>query len=65
MVVEDQLDCPLGWIGCVEQLEELDELPAAVTISDQGMNLAGEQILVLVLNASDGSCRSAVSSCCR
>src|SRR5206468_1377013 len=38
MIVEDQLDRGAGRIGCIEQLEEFDELPAAVAISDQGMN---------------------------
>ena len=44
MIVEDQLDGGAGRIGSIEKLEELDELPAAVTVSDQGMDLAGEQI---------------------
>ena len=44
MIVEDQLDRRVGWIGLIEKLEELDELAAAVTILDQGVNLAGEKI---------------------
>src|SRR5215472_1152194 len=44
MIVEDQLDRGAGRIGGIEKLEELDELAAAVTISDQGMDLAAEQI---------------------
>jgi hypothetical protein len=44
MIVEDQLDRRVGWIGLIEKLEELDELTAAVTILDQGVNLAGEKI---------------------
>jgi hypothetical protein len=34
----------IGWVGPIEELEELDELAAAVTIPDQGMNLASQQI---------------------
>jgi hypothetical protein len=44
MIVEDQLDSGAGRIGLIEQLEELDELPAAVAVSDQGMHLASQQI---------------------
>src|SRR5260370_14749334 len=44
MIVEDQLDRGVCRIGCIEQLEELDELSAAVAISDQGMNLPSEKI---------------------
>ena len=44
MIVEDQLDRGAGRIGRIKQLEELDELSAAVSVSDQGMDLAGEQI---------------------
>src|SRR5215207_11241943 len=44
MIVEDQLDRGISRIGCIEQFEELDELSAAVAVSDQGMHLAGEQI---------------------
>src|SRR5437870_13770001 len=44
MIVEDQLDRGAGRICCIEQLEELDELSAAVAVSDQSMHLAGEQI---------------------
>src|SRR5262249_20525040 len=34
----------VGRIGGIEKLEEFDELSAAVAVSDQGMDLAGEQI---------------------
>src|SRR5260370_25639815 len=44
MIVEDQLDRRVGRIGLIEKLEELDELAAAVTILNQGVNLAGEKI---------------------
>src|SRR5215208_1555255 len=44
MIVENQLDRGAGRIGGIEQLEEFDELPAAVAVSDQGMDSAGEQI---------------------
>jgi len=35
MIIEDQVDRRMGWIGRVEKLEELDELAAAVAILDQ------------------------------
>jgi hypothetical protein len=44
MIVENQLDRGVGRIGGIEKLEEFDELSAAVAVSDQGMDLAGEQI---------------------
>src|SRR5205823_5144125 len=44
VIIEDQLDRGAGGIDCIEQLEEFDELTAAVAISDQGMDLPGEQI---------------------
>ncbi len=44
MIVEIQLDRGAGRIGSVEKLEEFDELSAAVAVSDQGMDLAAEQI---------------------
>ena len=44
MIVEDQVDRRVGWVGLIEELEELDELAAAVAILDQGVHLAGEQI---------------------
>ena len=44
MIVEDQPDRGVGRIGGVEQLEEFDELAAAVAVLDQGMNLAGDEI---------------------
>jgi hypothetical protein len=33
-----------AFVRSIDKFEELDELPAAVTVSDQGMDLAGEQI---------------------
>src|ERR1700751_1488640 len=44
MIVEDQLDRGAGRIGGIEQLEEFDELSTAMAVSDQGMDLATEQI---------------------
>jgi hypothetical protein len=38
MIVEDQLDRSVGWIGGVEKLEEFDEFAAAMAILDQGMD---------------------------
>src|SRR5579883_337218 len=44
MIIEDQLDCSPGRISGIEKLEEFDELSAAMAISNQGVDLAGEQI---------------------
>ena len=44
MVVEDHLDCGVGWIGSIELLEEADELARPMAILDAGMHLAGDQI---------------------
>src|SRR5262245_19199314 len=44
MIVEDQLDHGVSRIGGIQHLEELDELSAAVAVSDQGMDLTGKQI---------------------
>ena len=44
MIVEDQLDRSMGRISGIDQLEEFDELAAAMAISDQGVNLTGQQI---------------------
>src|SRR5260370_17016775 len=44
MIIEDQLDRGAGRISGVETLEEFDELPAAVAIFDQRMDLAGKQV---------------------
>ena len=38
------MDRRVGWVGLIEELEELDELAAAVAILDQGVHLAGQQI---------------------
>jgi hypothetical protein len=35
MIIEDQLDRSVGRISGAETLEEFDELPAAVTVSDE------------------------------
>jgi hypothetical protein len=44
MIVEDQLDRSVRRIGGIDKPEELDELSTAVAISDEGVDLAGEQI---------------------
>src|SRR3981081_849518 len=44
MIIEDQLDRGAGRISGVETLEEFDELPAAVAVSDERMDLAGKQV---------------------
>src|SRR4029434_3487096 len=44
MIVEDQLDRGAGRIGGIKKLEEFDELSAAVAVSDEGMDLAREQL---------------------
>jgi hypothetical protein len=44
MVVEDQLDRGAGRISGIDKLEEFDELSAAVAISNQSVDLPGEQI---------------------
>src|SRR6516165_6300204 len=44
MIVEDQLDRRVGRIGGVGVLEEFDEFAAAMTVPDQGMNLAAEKV---------------------
>jgi hypothetical protein len=44
MIVKNQFDGGAGRIGGTKKLEEFDELSTAVAVSDQGMNLAGEQI---------------------
>ena len=44
VVVEDQLDGGSRWVGCIELLEEADELARAMAVLDAGMHLPGEQI---------------------
>src|ERR1700760_801605 len=44
MIIENQLDRGAGRISGVETLEEFDELPAAVAVSDERMDLAGKQV---------------------
>jgi hypothetical protein len=44
MIIKDQFDRGTGWVSGIEELEEFDELPAAMAIPDQGVDLAGEQI---------------------
>jgi hypothetical protein len=38
------LHCCVSWIGGIEKLEKFDELAAAMTVPDEGVNLTGEQI---------------------
>ena len=44
VIVEDQLDRGVCRIDGIEKLEEFDELSAAMAISDESVDLAGEQI---------------------
>src|SRR4029077_1005282 len=44
MIIEDQPNRGAGRISGVETLEEFDELPAAVAVSDECMDLAGKQV---------------------
>src|SRR5215469_3897714 len=44
MIVEDQLDRCVSWIGGIEKLEKFDEFAAAMTVPDERVNLTGEQI---------------------
>jgi hypothetical protein len=44
MIVEDQLDRCVSWIGGIEKLEKFDEFAAAMTVPDEGVNLTGEQV---------------------
>src|ERR1700739_2711712 len=44
MVVEDDLDRGIGRIGGVHELKKLDELPTAVPVFDQGMDMTTKQI---------------------
>jgi hypothetical protein len=53
MIVEDQLDRRVDRICGIEELEEFDEFAAAMTVSDEGMNLAADK----------GRCRPASSPC--
>ena len=44
MIVEDQLDRGASRIGSIEEPEEFDELAATVAISNERVDLSGEQI---------------------
>jgi hypothetical protein len=44
MIVEDQLDRCVSWIGGIEKLEKFDEFAAAMTVPDERVNLTGEQV---------------------
>src|SRR6266436_3794876 len=44
MIIEDELDRGAGRISGVETFEEFDELPAAVAVSDERMDLPGKQV---------------------
>ena len=43
MIIQDEADCRVGGIALVEKFEKLDELPTAVALFDQGVNLAGNR----------------------
>jgi len=45
MIIKDQVDRRMGWIGRVEKLEKLDELAAAVAILDQAVNLPVSRLM--------------------
>ena len=45
MIVEDQLDCRMGRIGGIDELEEFDEFAAAMAVLDQGVPLPCEKAL--------------------
>src|SRR5579864_1628407 len=38
MIVEDQLDRCVSWIGGIDKLEKFDEFAAAMAIPDEGVN---------------------------
>src|SRR6516164_9308292 len=44
MIVEDQLDRRVDRIGGIKELEEFDEFAAAITVPDQGVNLAAVEV---------------------
>jgi hypothetical protein len=44
VVIQDQLDGGFRGVDCVEQLEEIDELPRSVVLLDTRVHSAGEQI---------------------
>ena len=44
MIIQDEVDRRVGGIALVEKFEKLDELPTAVALFDQGVNLAGNKV---------------------
>ena len=44
MIIQDEVDRRVGGIAFVEKFEKLDELPTAVALFDQGVNLAGDKV---------------------
>jgi hypothetical protein len=44
MIVEDQLDRCVSWMGGIDKLEKFDEFAAAMMVPDERVNLTGEQI---------------------
>src|SRR6476660_6795764 len=52
MIIEDQLDCSPGRVSSIEELEQFDELAAAMAISHERMDLAGK-LSKPVLDLSD------------
>jgi hypothetical protein len=41
MVVKDDLDRGIRWVGGIEEFEELDKFAAAMAVLDQGVNVTG------------------------
>src|SRR6266566_2121107 len=44
VIIQDQLNRGVGRISGIEKFEEFDELSAAMAVSDESVDLAGEQI---------------------
>src|SRR4249920_4263189 len=44
VIVQDEMDRRIGWVGAIQELKKLDEFPAAVAIFDQSMDLAAHKI---------------------
>src|ERR1700730_16079546 len=44
MIVEDQFDRRFGWVSGIKKFKKFNEFSATMSILDQSVNLAGEQI---------------------
>jgi hypothetical protein len=44
MIVEDQMDCRVGRVGCIEDFENSMNSRLRLAILCQGVNLAGQQV---------------------